>query len=133
MNTELYRPWFAHYEDFVSRTVEIWDKPLYSLLDEAAAAYPHRNALIFQNTRITYKSLLERAELFAGALRRMGVEPGQRVAIMLPNLPQTIIAFWGALKAGGIVVMTNPLYMEKELTHHFTDCLLYTSPSPRDA
>lgn len=71
MNTELYRPWFAHYEDFVPRTVEIWDKPLYSLLDEAAAAYPHRNALIFQNTRITYKSLLERAELFAGALRRM--------------------------------------------------------------
>ena len=53
MNTELYRPWFAHYEDFVPRTVEIWDKPLYSLLDEAAAAYPHRNALIFQNTRIT--------------------------------------------------------------------------------
>ena len=38
MNTELYRPWFAHYEDFVPRTVEIWDKPLYSLLDEAAGS-----------------------------------------------------------------------------------------------
>ena len=121
MNTELYRPWFAHYEDFVPRTVEIWDKPLYSLLDEAAEAYPRRNALIFQNTRITYKNLRERAELFAGALRRMGVEPGQRVAIMLPNLPQTMIAFWGAIKAGAVVVMTNPLYMEKELLENMQD------------
>lgn len=115
MNTELYRPWFAHYEDFVPRTVEIWDKPLYSMLDVAAEAYPNRSALIFQNTRITYKTLRERAELFAGALRRMGVEPGQRVAVMLPNLPQTVIAFWGVIKAGAVVVMTNPLYMEKEL------------------
>ncbi len=121
MNTELYRPWFAHYEDFVPRTVEIWDKPLYSMLDVAAEAYPNRNALIFQNTRITYKALRERAELFAGALRRMGVEPGQRVAVMLPNLPQTVIAFWGVIKAGAVVVMTNPLYMEKELLENMQD------------
>ncbi|MCD7984747.1 MAG: long-chain fatty acid--CoA ligase [Desulfovibrio sp.] len=121
MNTELYRPWFAHYEDFVPRTVEIWDKPLYSMLDVAAEAYPNRNALIFQNTRITYKTLRERAELFAGALRRMGVEPGQRVAIMLPNLPQTVIAFWGVIKAGAVVVMTNPLYIEKELLENMQD------------
>lgn len=121
MNTELYRPWFAHYEDFVPRTVEIWDKPLYSMLDVAAEAYPNRSALIFQNTRITYKTLRERAELFAGALRRMGVEPGQRMAVMLPNLPQTVIAFWGVIKAGAVVVMTNPLYMEKELLENMQD------------
>ena len=72
MNTELYRPWFAHYEDFVPRTVEIWDKPLYSLLDEAAAAYPHRNALIFQNTRITYK----KTELLR-APNRLSKNPGE--------------------------------------------------------
>lgn len=106
-------PWFAHYEDFVPRTVTLWDKPLYAMLDEAADTYPHRNALIFQNMRITYKKLRERAEIFAGALKRIGVEPGQRVAVMLPNLPQTMIAFWGAIKAGAVVVMTNPLYMEK--------------------
>ena len=51
----------------------------------------------------------------------MGVEPGQRVAIMLPNLPQTMIAFWGAIKAGAVVVMTNPLYMEKELRENMQD------------
>lgn len=121
MNTELYRPWFAHYDAFVPRTTEIWNKPLYAMLDEAADAYPHRNALIFQNTRITYKHLRERAELFAGALKRIGVEPGQRVAIMLPNLPQTMIAFWGVMKAGAVVVMTNPLYMEKEILANMQD------------
>ncbi|MGE9986019.1 long-chain-fatty-acid--CoA ligase [Desulfovibrio sp. SGI.169] len=121
MNTESRRPWFAHYEDFVPRSAEIWEKPLYTMLDMAAEAYPHRNALIFQNTRITYKSLRERAELFAGALRRMGVEPGHRVAVMLPNLPQTVIAFWGVIKAGAVVVMTNPLYMEKELLENMHD------------
>lgn len=121
MSAELYRPWFAHYEDFVPRAVTVWDKPLYALLDEAAATYPHRNALIFQNTRVTYKKLREQAEIFAGALKRMGVEPGQRVAIMLPNLPQTMVAFWGAIKAGAVVVMTNPLYMEKELLENMQD------------
>lgn len=121
MNTELYRPWFAHYEDFVPRTAEIWEKPLYTLLDMAAEVYPNRNALIFQNTRITYKGLRDRAEFFAGALRRMGVEPGHRVAVMLPNLPQTVIAFWGIIKAGAVVVMTNPLYMEKELLENMHD------------
>ncbi len=121
MNTELYRPWFAHYDDFVPRTAEIWEKPLYTMLDMAAEAYPNRNALIFQNTRITYKGLRDRAEFFAGALRRMGVEPGHRVAVMLPNLPQTVIAFWGVIKAGAVVVMTNPLYMEKELLENMHD------------
>jgi len=121
MNTECYRPWFAHYEDYVPRVTNIWQKPLYSLLDEAAESYPQRKAIIFQNTSITYRALREKAEFFAGALRRMGVKPGERIAIMLPNLPQTVIAFWGAIKAGAVVVMTNPLYMEKELLQNMRD------------
>ena len=61
------------------------------------------------------------AEVLAANLRKQGVAPGDRVSIMMPNLPQTIIAFWGALKAGAVVVMTNPLYMEKELVHQIED------------
>lgn len=121
MSTELTRPWFDHYDAFVPHTASVWNKPLYAMLDEAAEKYPNRYALIFQNTRITYKKLRERAELFAGALRRMGVRSGQRVAIMLPNLPQTMIAFWGVIKAGAVVVMTNPLYMEKEIVANMQD------------
>lgn len=121
MNTECYRPWFAHYEDYVPRVVDVWDKPLYCLLDEAAESWPLRKAIIFQNTSITYRALREKAELFAGALHRAGIRPGDRIAIMLPNLPQTVIAFWGAIKAGAVVVMTNPLYMEKELLQNMRD------------
>ena len=98
-----------------------FDAPLFSLLDTAARTYPHRQALIFQNTRYSYADLQRRAEQFAAALRNIGVRNGDRVAVLLPNLPQTVIAFWGILKAGGIAVMTNPLYQEKELMHHFND------------
>lgn len=98
-----------------------FDAPLFSLLDTAARTYPHRQALIFQNTRYSYADLQRRAEQFAAALRNIGVRNGDRVAVLLPNLPQTVIAFWGILKAGGIAVMTNPLYQEKELVHHFND------------
>ena len=83
MTPELHRPWFSHYEPSVPRTVTVFDQPLYSLLDEAAARYPKRPALIFQNTRLSYKALHEAAERFAGALRRAGIRPGQRVAVML--------------------------------------------------
>ena len=87
MTPELHRPWFSHYEPSVPRTVTVFDQPLYSLLDEAAARYPKRPALIFQNTRLSYKALHEAAERFAGALRRAGIRPGQRVAVMLPMTP----------------------------------------------
>ena len=99
---EISRPWLRHYASDTPRDIPLFDAPLYALLDTAAERYPRRPAVIFQNTRITYAALRERAERFAGALRRAGVRPGERVAVMLPNLPQTVEAFWGILKAGAI-------------------------------
>ncbi|MFW5735262.1 MAG: long-chain-fatty-acid--CoA ligase, partial [Oceanidesulfovibrio sp.] len=78
-------------------------------------------ALLFQNYRLSYGALLDKAERVAAGLVDAGLAPGDRVAVMLPNLPQTIIAFWGVLKAGGVLVMVNPLAMEKELTHQIGD------------
>ncbi|MEG2173275.1 MAG: long-chain fatty acid--CoA ligase [Desulfovibrionaceae bacterium] len=117
----LERPWLKHYQEGVPPTISPFEKPLFSFLDEAAARYPHRPAFIFQNTRLNYAELQIQAEKLAAALRLLGVNTGDRVAIMLPNLPQTIIAFWAVLKAGGVVVMTNPLYMETEILHHMND------------
>ncbi len=114
-------PWFEHYDAGVAHSVTPFTGPLFSLLDKAAQANPHKVACIFQNTKITYHDLQQKAETFAAALRLMGINHGDRVAIMLPNVPQAIIAFWGIMKAGAIAVMVNPLYMETEIVHHLQD------------
>ncbi len=114
-------PWLKHYDAGVPAHVRYEKKALHACLDASAAKYPKRTAFIFKNTHISYAKLLELSEIMAANLRAHGLKPGDRVSIMLPNLPQTVIAFWGVLKAGGIVVMTNPLYMESELLHQLND------------
>ncbi len=114
-------PWLQNYDDGVPHTVDNFNEPIFAMLDAAAQKYPTRPAIIFQNTKISYAELKEKAEIFASSLRLSGVNHGDRVAIMLPNLPQTIIAFWGVMKAGAVGVMTNPLYMESEIVHHMQD------------
>jgi long-chain acyl-CoA synthetase len=95
--------------------------PLFGLLDQAARRCPDRPALVFRNYRLSYARLAELAETMAFNLRRLGFQPGDRAALMLPNCPQMILAYWAVLKAGGVVVMTNPLYMETELVHQLSD------------
>ncbi len=118
---DIQRPWLASYDKEVSPNLSYEDIPVYEYLDRMAAEDPRRKAIVFNNWKINYKKLKALTETVAANLRSYGLSPGDRVAIMLPNLPQTIIAYWGVLKAGGAVVMTNPLYMEKELLHHFGD------------
>lgn len=114
-------PWQAHFDGPAPLSLDIVTKPIQCYLDLAAEKFGNHKAVIFQNMTMTYKQLKDQAETVAASLRERGLQTGDRVAIMLPNLPQTVVAFWGAMKAGAVVVMTNPLYMEKELTHHFTD------------
>ncbi|MBO4311412.1 MAG: AMP-binding protein [Desulfovibrionaceae bacterium] len=113
--------WWRHFEDRPLPDVNFRKMPLTDVLDEAARLHGNRVAVRFQNLKWSYARLKDLAEAFAASLRLRGVNPGDRVAIMLPNIPQTVVALWGVLKAGAVVVMTNPLYMEKELTHHFAD------------
>ncbi len=115
------RPWLKHYDPEVPASLDYEEMPLYGLLDRAADEHPQRTAVIFRNWKISYAKLRALADAMAANLQDMGVRPGDRVAIMLPNLPQTILTFWAALKAGAVVVMTNPLYMEKELVHQLSD------------
>ncbi len=113
--------WWRHFEGKAEPIIAFEDISVLSYLDRAAAQHPRKKAIIFQNYTLNYAQLKDKAEAFAAALRLRGVQNGDRVAIMLPNIPQTMIAVWGVLKAGAVAVMTNPLYMEKELTHHFHD------------
>ncbi len=117
----LQRYWLKSYDQEVPPNLTYENIPIHEYLQRSARRFPRRKAIIFNNWSITYANLLKAAENIAANLREHGVRPGDRVAIMLPNTPQAIMTYYGVLKAGGIVVMTNPLYMEKELVHHFSD------------
>ncbi|MDR0827804.1 MAG: long-chain fatty acid--CoA ligase [Desulfovibrio sp.] len=114
-------PWLRLYGESVPRNVNFRESSLLTYLDEAAEQNPGVVACRFHKTDVTYENLRRKAEICAANLNAYGVQPGDRVGIMLPNLPQTMIAFWGVLKAGAVVTMINPLYMEKELLHLVSD------------
>ncbi len=125
------RPWFAHYDKGVPQEIDIPDIPLYQMLDDTAKKYPKNLATrmvlkylplgLAIQSKLTYRELDEAANQFANGLISLGVQHGDRVAVMLPNTPQTVIAFFGTLKAGGTVVNTNPIYTARELEHQLKD------------
>ncbi len=121
MFNDIPRPWLTSYDKEVRHHIDYERVPIFEYLERAAKNYPSRDAIVFQNNKISYKKLKLLTDRIASNLRAHGIKKGDKVAIMLPNLPQTIISYWGVLKAGAIGVMTNPLYMEKELVHHFND------------
>ena len=91
------------------------------LLDDAARDFPSAPALHFQGRTVSYAQLAEQAWRFAGALAGLGVGKGTKVGLVLPNCPQVVIAFFGALRLGAVVVQNNPLYTERELGHQLGD------------
>ncbi|PZA07203.1 MULTISPECIES: long-chain fatty acid--CoA ligase [unclassified Meiothermus] len=115
------RPWFKHYDPGVPKDIEYPEVPLWWLLEHSANRYPEKVALEFLGKTLSYKELWESARRFAEALRVQGVKPGDRVALMLPNTPAFVIAFYGTLMAGGIAVNVNPLYTARELHHQLID------------
>jgi long-chain acyl-CoA synthetase len=117
----LAKPWLRHYPQEVAPTYEYPQCNAARLLIDSAVKFPKLTALYFLGKTISYEQLLEASYRFAGALKELGVKQGERVAIMLPNCPSAIIAYFGTLMHGAIVVQTNPLYMERELEHQLRD------------
>src|SRR5947199_1537025 len=115
------RPWVRHYEQGVPAQLDIPDQPLTWLLDQTVSKYPGRTAIIYDGTKLSYAQLSSLANRFATELQKLGIQKGDRVAIALPNIPQYPIAFFGALKAGAVVVPTNPLYTKHEMQHQMAD------------
>jgi long-chain acyl-CoA synthetase len=115
------RPWQRWYSHGVPMHVYVPDVPLTRLLDDAARQFPRRTALAFLGRTMTYRALAESVDRFAGALYDLGVRKGERVALILPNCPQNVIAFFAALRIGAVVVQHNPLYTPSELRHQLTD------------
>ena len=118
---EFSRPWLKNYDHDVPQSIDFTYRPLFEYLDMTAEKWPKRTAIEFQNWSISYSKLKQEVEIIAANLRKQGLEPGDRVALMLPNTPQMIMTYWAILKAGGVVTMTNPLYMETEIVHQLND------------
>jgi long-chain acyl-CoA synthetase len=109
------RPWLSHYDQGVPFTVAIPRVPLHYLLRSAAQRFPQRTALVFEGNRLTYRRLLQEVNRFANALRSLGVDSGDRVMLLLPNLPQMVIGFFGVLEAGAVAAFTLPSTDPQEL------------------
>jgi long-chain acyl-CoA synthetase len=115
------RPWQEWYDQGVPSSIDFEEKPVTEYLAGTAAQYPDRPAIVFENCRLSYAQLEEKSNRLANALASMGVGKDGRVAIHLPNLPQTVISFYAVLKLGAQVVLTNPLYVEREIEHQWND------------
>ncbi|MDG6982589.1 MAG: long-chain fatty acid--CoA ligase [Nitrososphaerota archaeon] len=96
-------------------------RPLYALLTDSAKLHPENRCLHYQGRDFTYAEVDDLSSRFASALAGLGVKKGDRVAVFLPNIPQLVIAYFGILKVGGMVVMCNPVYKERELEHQLRD------------
>jgi long-chain acyl-CoA synthetase len=102
------RPWLASYSKETPPTVPIPRQPLFKFLESAADWLPKRTATSFFGSRLTYQQLERQVNQFAHALHGLGIKSGERVMVVLPNMPQMIIAYYGTLKVGGVIVLANP-------------------------
>src|SRR5437764_998159 len=109
------RPWVRHYQAGVPPSLEYPEEPVYWLLEEAARRAPTRVACRYHDQQLTYAQLLSQSRRMAAVLRRRGLRPGERVALLLPNIPEFLIAAFGTWMAGGITVSLNPLLVADEI------------------
>ncbi|WP_424825895.1 long-chain-fatty-acid--CoA ligase [Rothia dentocariosa] len=120
-NPLAHRPWLKNYSPGVAVDVHLSETSLSHLIDDAVREVPHKVALEFFGATTTYAELGSQIDRAAEGLRLAGVQAGDRVALILPNCPQHIIAFYAILRLGAIVVEHNPLYTGAELRHMFED------------
>jgi long-chain acyl-CoA synthetase len=109
------RLWLPYYDEGVPRTIAIPRVPLPSLFESAARRFPKQTAIHFEGRRLTYRQLERESNRFANALLEVGLKKGDRVMLLLPNLPQMVIAIYGTMKAGGVGVFTLPTTEVDEL------------------
>ncbi|MEM9931256.1 MAG: AMP-binding protein, partial [Bacteroidota bacterium] len=116
------RPWLAQYPSGIPANVdtEVFTT-LKDLLAEAMQKFASKPAFVCMGKEMTYAELDKRSTAFGAYLHYRGLQPGDRVALMMPNLLQYPIALFGVLKAGMVIVNTNPLYTPREMKHQFND------------
>ncbi|ROQ38376.1 long-chain acyl-CoA synthetase [Frondihabitans sp. PhB188] len=121
MTIDSARPWLDSYAPGIPHDIEPPTGSLIDLVRDTAAKYPSATALEYFGAETSYSSLVEQIQRAAEGLRKLGVKKGDTVALILPNCPQHIVAFYAILRLGAIVVEHNPLYTPRELEHQFVD------------
>ncbi len=109
------RVWLNHYEDGVPYTVDVPRIPAHHLLRSSVRRFPNHPAVYFEGAKLSYRELNHEANRFANALIAQGIGKGARVVLLLPNVPQMVIGFYGALKAGAAAVLIPPMTEPEEL------------------
>jgi long-chain acyl-CoA synthetase len=114
--------WLKHYPAGVPQAIDAGQySSLVALLEESFQKYRHENAYLFMGKAMTFGQLDELSHAFAAYLQGQGYVPGDRIALMMPNVPQYPVALAGVLRAGCVVVNVNPLYTPRELEHQLKD------------
>ncbi len=117
----LEKPWLEHWPQEVPQSIEYPEISLGDALRNSAAEAPGKVALTYFGTEITFRELDNLVDRFGEALQDLGVKKGDRIAIYLPNIPQFVIAYYGALRVGGVVAALSPLYKEREIAYILND------------
>jgi len=115
------RAWIRSWPRDVPRSIQYPKFSLTRFLTDAASMHPEKTALLYTKDRITFHQLHSLAQKFGKALQDRGVRKGDRVAIYLPNVPDFIVSYYGALSLGAIVVAISPIYKENEILQILTD------------
>ena len=115
------KPWLKAYPPEVSAEIEIPNKSVVDLFNEATDKWKDRTALVFYGKKISFGELREKADRFANALAHLGIKKGERVGLLALNSPEHVIAFFGILKAGAIVSSISPVYVSSEVKHQLED------------
>jgi long-chain acyl-CoA synthetase len=120
--TALPRPWLKHYPPGVPGVVPVDTYPsIVALLEESWTRHAQRDAAACMGVRFSYGEIDERSKALGAWLQAKGVQRGDRVALMMPNVPQYLVAIGAVLRVGGVVVNVNPLYTARELQHQLAD------------
>ena len=116
-----HRPWHDYYDEGIPTSLSYPEVPIFHFLEDSAKKYPDKPCTIFKGAEISYQEMSKITDNLAAALVDLGVKKGDRVGVLIPNTPQFVMAFFAILKAGGVVVATNPQYTGREIKHQAND------------
>src|SRR2546430_2405510 len=117
----LAHPWLKHYPPEVDWAAKLEAKPVFALLEESAARYPDNDCIDFQDRHFSYADVKELSDRAAKGLSESGFKPGMKLGLFLPNCPWFVVFYHAGLKAGGVIVNFNPLYVEPEVARQIED------------